>query len=584
MSILGKSWKITERKDNDLVKHLLLARDIPESEQASFLNPDYERGLHSPDLLLDMNKAVGRVGRALKKNEKIVIYGDYDADGVCAAALLQDVFTQLGAKNISVYIPHRSEEGYGMNMEAVDQFIQDKVDLIITVDCGSGNIAEIRRAQGAGIDVIVTDHHQVLADNNPAYAFINPYRKGDKYPFKGLCGTAVAFKLASALIASRQNWEVSTPGKAKTGTVPALGYEKWLLDLVAIATVTDVMPLVGENRMLVKYGLLVLAQTKRPGLRALLEIAGVKYTTERSREKTNLNSHTLGFIIGPRLNAAGRMQHADIAFKLVIAKDMQTARKLAKQLDETNQERRGLVEEIMKEAEKEDLESQPLIFIGAKHWPIGVAGIVAGRLAQKYYKPAFVYEKMAEGKLVGSVRTPQYFSTIKMLESAGAHLEKFGGHEAAGGFTALLENEKKVFNALRNYALLRVKDLEAKELMPHITLDAELLVDEIDLDLHTELARLEPHGEANSRPVFLLRDVALTQLTPVGVNGSHLKCFIEAKNKRFKAIGFRLASYAQELREDQRADVAFHLARDDFNSHPQVSLEIIDVKIKDNKL
>lgn len=574
MSIINKVWKLKSpapQKFHDtypgyspVVRQLLWDRGLKKKKQIKqFLNPDYEKDLHSPFLLKGIDKAVARLQDAIAGGESILIYGDYDADGVCATTLLKQVFEELGAENVSFYIPHREEEGYGLHNQAIDQFIKDGVRLIVTVDCGSGNIEEVSHAEKGGIDVIVTDHHQVLSDKHSAYAFINPHQKGDEYPFKDLSGTGVAFKLAQAL-------SLATSGVASDG------YKKWLLDLVAVATVADVMPLTGENRTLVKYGLLVLAQTRRLGLRALMKQARITPTLNRKRATTNLSPRTLGFMLAPRLNAAGRMDHAHRALDLLVAQDEHTAQGLAADLETLNKERQTLVRNILKEVDIDSVGDGACIIEGRPHWPIGVLGIVAGRLADQHHKPAFIYQKQGN-KLVGSARAPDGFNTVALLEASSEHLIRFGGHEGAGGFTAEIGQEDALCRAL-SAAASRYAD-KAGATKPFIEIEATLDAVDISFDTYEEFTQFEPHGEGNAKPVFLLKDAILENVRNVGTNASHFKCDIVGNEEtRFSAIGFSLAEAAAVLEEGNKVNVLFNLEIDEWNGSRKLSLRLVDIR------
>lgn len=582
MSIIGRTWKLQpvapqkfhkkHEGHSQLVRQMLWNRGLKDKDHIEqFLNPDYAHDLHSPFLLKDIEKAVARLQDAIAGGEHILIYGDYDADGVCAITLLKQVFEELGAQNVSFYIPHREEEGYGLHNQAIDQFIKDGVRLIVTVDCGSGNIEEVSRAEKGGIDVIVTDHHQVLSDKHPAYAFINPHQKGDEYPFKDLSGTGVAFKLAQALIegTKKEKW-------ARRSQALREGQEKWLLDLVALATVADVMPLMGENRTLVKYGLLVLAQTRRPGLRALMKQARITPTLNRKHGTTNLNPRTLGFMLAPRINAAGRMDHARRALDLLLTQDERIAQDLATNLETLNKERQILVRSILKEIKTDSIVGEACIVGGSSHWPIGVLGIVAGRLADQHHKPAFIYQKQGN-KLVGSARAPDGFNIVALLEAASKHLIRFGGHEGAGGFTAEIGQEDALCRALSAAASLYADKVGA--IKPFIEIEAAIDAGDISYDTHEKLIQFEPHGEGNANPVFLLKDAILENVRNVGTNASHFKCDIVGNDEvRFSAIGFSLAKAAESLEEGDKVDVLFNLEIDEYNGSRKLSLHLVDIR------
>ncbi|MCH7552331.1 DHH family phosphoesterase [Patescibacteria group bacterium] len=325
---------------SNLTRNLLWQRGLKTQKKIDeFFNPDYSQDLHDPLLLKDADKAVERIFAALENKEKVMVYGDYDSDGVNGAVIMYNALETIGLdkKNLGVYLPDREKEGYGLNVEAVQRFAKEKYNLIITIDCGTTSFEAIDFASESKIDVIVLDHHRVIDHAPKAYAFVNPHQEDDEYPFKDLCGAAVAFKIVCAMY-TKANIEE--------------GQEKWFLDSVALATITDVMPLLGENRTLVKYGLLVLAQTERVGLAALMEVAGVKPTFNKDSLTTNLNPWTLGFMLGPRINAAGRMDHANNAFALLNAESYEEALDLARQIDKLNRERQRLVENIVRQVEE----------------------------------------------------------------------------------------------------------------------------------------------------------------------------------------------------------------------------------------
>ena len=508
MSIFNKKWKVKKSAPaeffkeftefSDVTKQLLWGRGIKTKKEIDkFFSSNYDEHLHDPYLLKDIKKAAERILKAINLNENILIYGDYDADGVCASTLIKNALEKLGGNSIEVYIPDRHENGYGINMEAVENFIKNGINLMITVDCGSTNIKEIVFAQKHGIDVVVTDHHQVMDSPDFAFALINPQRKDDDYPFKGLSGTAVAFKLTQVLISEHKNNNRRSSAE-RLSESPSDGWEKWLLDLVAISIVTDVMPLQDENRVLLKFGLLVLEKTRRPGLRALIKKARV--------DINNMDAFTLGFILGPRLNAAGRMEHANLAFDLLNTKDTNEAERLADELEKLNSERRKVVAQILEDLEKKELKNRYAIVEGHGSWPIGVLGIAAGRLADKYNKPTFLYQRK-QYTLVGSARTPQNFNTVTMLASSSLYLEKFGGHAQAGGFTALLENEENFQDMILKITEEYVEKNGKDSILPTVSIDTEIKYEDINWDLYDELSKFKPFGEKNSPPVFLLKNV-----------------------------------------------------------------------------
>jgi single-stranded-DNA-specific exonuclease len=448
-----------------------------------------------------------------------------------------------------------------MNMAAVEKFAKEGINLIVTVDCGSTNVAEVEFARKKDIDVVITDHHLVLNEHDFAFALINPRRKDDQYPFKELSGTAVAFKLVQVLFAEAR----------KAGNSIQKGEEKWMLDLVAIATVTDVMPLLDENRTLVKYGLLVLQRTRRPGLRALIK------KSRADVYKTDANT-LLGFILGPRLNSAGRVHHANMAFDLLNAKDMQTADKQADKLEQLNSERRVMVSAILQDLERNDFVGKHAIVCGRENWPVGVLGIAAGHLVDKYNKPVFLYQKK-QYTLVGSARTPQNFNTVIILAEAGTYLQKFGGHAQAGGFTAELQHEANFANAISASAQKYAEAIGADKLCPTLNIDSEVAFKDITHDLYKDIQKISPFGEANPNPTLVLRNAYITNPQMVGSQKNHFRCYAADgpnNSRSIKAIGFAFEA-AAIFKEGDRADFVFNLDIDEWNGNSELVLKLLDV-------
>lgn len=582
-----------------ITKELLWQRNLrAQKDIDEFFNPDYT-DLHDPFLLRNGKKAVQRIFKALKKNERVMVYGDYDSDGVNGAVIMYRSLLAIGfsRRNLGAYLPDREREGYGLNTGAVEQFVKEKYNLIITIDCGTTSFDAINLANKNKIDTIVLDHHKVIDKPPAAYAFINPHQKGEKYPFKDLSGAAVAFKIASALYEESRNRRQDPPSRKASE-----GEEKWLLDAAAVSTITDVMPLLGENRTIVKYGLFVLAQAKRPGYKALMDVAGVKPTFRDDAISTNLSTYTVGFMLGPRINAAGRMDHANTAFALLNAESYEEATVFARQLDERNRERQALVEGIIKEVEERIRNSQlkkggsdplgsPIIFEGDKSWSIGVAGIVAGRIADKYYRPTFIYKVKDNGTAAGSVRTISGFNVVRALESASDLLINFGGHPEAGGFTVSLENVEEMKGRMEKFAR---KNLKEEDFIKSREYSLEVAPAEISWQIYEEIKRFEPFGEANREPIFLLSGANIVNIEKVG-NGStrsassgqvspsrggngHLRFFLDVEGKRFKAMGFRMGDKFDSVQRGDKIDVLFALAIDEWNGNRELMLRLADFR------
>lgn len=558
MSVLGRKWEVVESVAGDFATHILARRGVKTKKQTQkFFKPDYAEETHDPYLLKGMKQAVQLIKQAIHNKSHFLIYGDYDADGVCASVILQDTLNALGADKVSVYIPHRQEEGYGMNKQALDNAFHNGVDVVITVDCGSTNFDEAKHCKELGMKLIITDHHTVLDTTPECDSFINPHQKGDKYPFKNIAGTTVAFKLACALLTHYRATHKDTK-------LPIQGWEKWFLDLVALATITDVMPVVGENRALVTYGLMVLSKTRRVGLQALMVVCNIS-------ANARLSSFTLGFLLGPRINAAGRMSHANIAFNLLNAKTKQDAYVLARKINDLNEQRKKLVEDILEEIQSQEFQSKEAIVLGSEHWPVGVLGIVAGRLCDTYQKPAFIYQRQ-HSNIVGSARTPHNFNTVSILEQCSGVLKKFGGHAQAGGFTASCNNEEN----FQQQVITTAKKITPVEFIPVLSIDYELKQADIPRELYTTLQNLEPFGEGNQEPVFLMKNVVVHNQETVGRKQNHLKLWLKRSSVVHAAIGFGFAFCADKLSVGQKIDVAFCLRIGDDN---QNTLELIDINI-----
>lgn len=486
-----------------LFDRILEARGITPENRAVFLSPDYSKQ-HDPFLLPDMDKAVSRLVKAREKQEKITIYGDYDIDGLTATTLLLDAFGSFGFKNVKPFIPNRFIEGYGLTIDAVEKIAADGTQLIVTVDCGSLSHREIERANQLGVDVIVTDHHNVAETPPPAVATINPKRQDHSYPFVDLAGVGVAFKLVQALQTRLDGLE---PGQ-----------EKWLLDLVALGTVCDVVTLVDENRTNVYWGLKVLSQTRRPGLRALMAVAGV--------EPRTVNARSLGFALGPRMNAAGRLETAEYALNLLRATDGLAALTIARQLDEMNKARRAEQDKIFKEAivQAEERANDPVLVVSGKNWNHGIVGIVAAKLLEKYKKPTFVIEEMGE-EAKGSARSYGDFSAADAVRAADDLIMKGGGHKAAAGVTLKTEN----IPAFRERVNQFFKEQKLREqtalLLPQADSDATL--GELTEILVDELKQLEPFGSGNPQPIFKSNGLLVTNQRKMGESSQHVKLTLE---------------------------------------------------------
>lgn len=488
-----------------LLLELLIARGLhDEAEQQAFLSPHYE-AKHDPFLLPDMQAAVDRLVAAREKQERITIYGDYDIDGLTATSVLLDAFASFGFKHVDAFIPNRFVEGYGLTVDAIEKIASEGAELVVTVDCGSLSHKEIEHANALGLDVIVTDHHNVAEVMPPAVATINPKRKDHAYPFIDLAGVGVAFKLVQAL------------QTCLDGLPP--GQEKWLLDLVALGTVCDVVTLVDENRTNVYWGLKVLAKTRRAGLKALMAVAGIK--------PEEVTARALGFGLGPRMNAAGRLDTAQIALNMLTTTDPVEALRLAEQLDAMNTERRAEQNRIFEEAQlqAEKLRDDPVLVVSDPSWSHGIIGIVAAKLLEKYKKPTYVLQEVNETSK-GSARSFGDFSAADAIRASEMHIIKGGGHKLAAGVTL----ETKKIDDFRKSVNSYYHSLKLSDQLQHLAPKAELVQPHfsyIDEALIEALALLEPFGNGNPEPVFQFDGLTVIHIRKMGDKDQHVKLQLE---------------------------------------------------------
>jgi len=492
-----------------LFEQILTARGLmTRAARQAFLQPDYMAVKHDPFLLPDMKKAVARLKQAREQGEKIVIYGDYDIDGLSATALLLDAFGKFGFKDVDAFIPNRFVEGYGMTMGAVDKVRNMGADLIVTVDTGSLCHAEIAYAASLGIDTVVTDHHNVAETPPPSVAAVNPKFSGHSYPFRDLCGAGVAFKLVQAL-------------QTELDGLPD-GYEKWLLDLVALGTVCDIVTLADENRANVYWGLEVLKKQQRPGLKALMAVAGI--------EPEQVNARHLGFGLGPRMNAAGRLETAQHALDMLVASDGLAALEASEKLEELNVKRRIIQDAIFEEAcvQAEQLADDRVLVVSSDGWNHGVIGIVASKLVEKYKKPVFIIGERGD-EATGSARSFGDFSAADAVRAADDIIIKGGGHGAAAGVTLATEridDFRQRVNEL--YDSLQLTNQE-RYLLPRADVEIDDF-SEIDKELVANLAKMEPFGNGNPEPVLKITAASVLSARRMGADGQHVKLALRDKN------------------------------------------------------
>lgn len=504
-----------------LFERILAARGLNLESAASFLLPDYSKK-HDPFLLPDMQKAVDRLVLARQNQERITIYGDYDIDGLTATTVLVDAFTAFGFTHVDAFIPNRFVEGYGLTVDAVEQIISEGAQLIVTVDCGSLSHKEVDRASELGVDVIVTDHHNVSDVQPAAVAVVNPKRKDHQYPFIDLAGVGVAFKLVQALQTRLEGLEN--------------GQEKWLLDLVALGTVCDVVTLVDENRTNVYWGLQVLKQTRRPGLRALMAVARIETAT--------LNSRSLGFGLGPRMNAAGRLETARHSLDMLLAKDKMAAFETAMRLDALNVSRRSDQDAIYKAAivQAEQHVNDPVLVVSGADWNHGIVGIVAAKLLEKYKKPTYVLQEMGEISK-GSARSYGDFSAVAAIRASDDIITKGGGHILAAGVTLPTENIAAF--RMRVNEFYRTLMLSNQELL--LIPKADVIIEdlsEVNEAFVEELSQLEPFGSGNPEPILRIENVVVTNQRRMGADNQHVKLEVkDSSGRRLHLLAFAAPSH-----------------------------------------
>jgi len=560
---MEKVWEIVQKCPNEFKKkfleinpiilQLLFDRNLDTQKKIDeFLSPDY-KNLYNPFLLQDMKKAVDRVYQAIKTKEKIVICGDYDTDGITSSAILLTIFEKLGAKNISIYIPDRELEGYGVSEKMVKKFVKEKVNLIITCDCGITNLKEIDLANQAGIEVIVTDHHCQGKELPNALAIVNPQVNREKYPFKTLAGVGVAFKFIQALLSDSR---CKIENKEST--------EKWLLDLVALGTVADYMPLLDENRILVKYGLIVLNKTTNLGIKSLVEKSGL--------ELGKLNTGNITFQLSPRINSAARIKHADEALNMILAKNSFEADEFAEHLNTYNLTRQQLVEKTIRKI-KSDIGKNPkeMILVVLGDWPKGVLGLCASRLLDKYSRPAIVLTQR-NNEIIGSSRSLPNFNLHQALTLLKKYLIRFGGHPGAAGLTI---SPDKFEEFKKEILKIGKKQLKKQDLISKIRIDAQVELDDIDWPLYEELIKFEPFGRDNWQPNLLLKNVYLKEKQMVGKNKQHCRLIIDQGKKM---IYFRANHKMEGIKIGDKLDIVFQLDVNQWNGTRELQMKVIDLK------
>lgn len=553
----------------ELAQELLFCRGIKTAKEAEkFLNPDYNQHLHDPFLIKNMERAVLRILIAIKQNEKIVIYSDYDCDGIPGGVILHDFFKKINYKNFENYIPHRHEEGYGLNISAIEKCSLGGTKLLITIDCGITDIVPVERANALGIDIIITDHHLphrseskagLIGDTlPPAYTILNSKQEDDSYPFDMLCGTGVAFKLVQGLL-QKGAFDIKE------------GWEKWLLDMVGLATIADMVPLVGENRVFAFYGLKVLRKSSRLGLQHLFRKMYVNQSI--------ITEGDVGFMIAPRINAASRMGMPTDAFRLLVTNDEVEAGELADHLHKMNDKRKGIVAAMAKEAKKriESLEKiQDVIVLGNPQWKPALLGLVANSIVEVYKRPVFLWGREGGDHIKGSCRSDGNVSIVDIMTHASDIFVDYGGHAFSGGFSVSHEKIYFLEEALQNAFKITPK----KPVGSSIVIDKQLLLDDVSWQTHSVIQKFAPFGEGNPNPVFFFKGIVIYSVEHFGKEKNHLRLtFKNSDNRSISAIGFfkTTESFKKEITENECIDLVASMEKSTFRNIHELRLRIIDI-------
>lgn len=536
------------RGAGSLVSRLLYNRGITDHSSAEiFLKADKRLAI-DPFSVPDMHQAVSRVYKALLSGEKIAVYGDFDADGITATALLVQGLSELGG-DVVPYIPHRMQEGYGLRIPALEKLRKQGVTLVITVDTGITAFDEIEKARKMGMEILVTDHHVPLAELPPAGIIVDPKRTDSACPFKEFAGVGVAYKLMEGMLSGGGHDDLLNSS----------------LELVTLGTITDMSPLISENRYWVKSGLRILHKTRRIGLVELMNVAGI--------EKSRLTTDSISYQIGPRLNSAGRLDDAGTSYQLLVTQDHAQARILATELEEKNKERQRLVAETYDKARRQILEDgadRVILMASDADYPPGVIGLVAGRLADEFYRPVILF-KIGADSCRGSARSIPEFDLMEALKTCHHLLTKYGGHARAAGFNAHTRDMQQLQKRLRSLA---EEQLTGLDLRPHIDIDAEVLLSAFAGGTFEEMRQLEPFGMGNPAPVFLSRKVEVVEQKLVGSQNDHIKLKLKQDGIVWDTMGFRLGNYLGELA--RHIDIVYSVEVDNFNGKGQLRLNLLD--------
>lgn len=547
---------------NKIILNILYNRNILEDRINSFLEPDYNSGMYDPFLFRDMNKLVDKVFSTIKENKKICVYGDYDADGVGSCFVLVDFLKKIDA-DVFCYIPDRKSEGNGLNNKAIDYIKSQGTDLIITVDNGIVAFDEVNYIKSLGMDIIITDHHEQMPHRLPeAYAIINAKVEDEKYPFKELCGAGIAFKVITALSLKHEKKE------------ELLKYIKWNLDVVAVSTISDLVPLVDENRIIAKYGLIVINQTRNLGLKEIIKMG---ISDIQTTEKKEINSYDVGFRIAPRLNAAGRMDHANAAYELLMSQDVDEVKRIALDLNNKNNERQSIVTNAFKSFIKENgekIDDRKIIIVHNDNWPIGVVGLIAAKLKDYYHLPVFALTT-ENNNIVGSGRSIDAFDITKAMQENSDLFIKFGGHKMACGCTVPYEKYNEFKKIMSDYA---DKNLDIKKIESYLDIDLEIKLEDIDMSFCDKLKLLEPFGKGNESLTFCSKGIEVISATIFGKNLDHFKMNVKQGKGIFTVIAFSNKDLFDKIKIGDKINLAYDIDINEWGGRKEIRLMYKDHK------
>ncbi len=575
MSEISKKWNILEKAPQEFISHfsqynstilqLLFNRKIDTKDKIDkFYNLKYS-DLYDPFLFKDMDRALERIGKAMDNKERVGIYGDYDADGVTSSLVLTEIFKKVLGLSGQLYIPDRAREGYGLNKKAIDWLIKKDIKLIVTCDCGVANKLEIDYAKEKGVDVIVFDHHHLSEEFSDDYIIVNAKQGKDEYPYKELSGVGIVFKLAQAIFRSEIIKKTNTEFKENKELQEE--FEKSLLDLVAVGTIADCSPLTGENRILVQEGLKVLSKSKRQGFQALAKSAQV--------DLLKVDSFGVGFYLAPRINSAGRLDHANAAYKLLATESYGIAKLLSYQLELSNRKRQRITDQIFREIKKELDLSKKVLIANKEGWPLGVMGIVASKICEEYFRPSFVLTR-GEKESAGSARSIPSFNIIEAINDCSDLLLEFGGHKGAAGCTLENENLDKFSEKINKIA---EEKLSEEDLIPKINIEAEIDLKNINWDFYNELEKLKPYGANNEKPLFISHKVLVMSFDRIGKRRDHLKLILNDQNNKGQIEGVYFNIKNGKLKElGNEIDIIFEIDCNEWNGKKNLQIRVVDFR------